>query len=55
MPAPGRIRPATILATGKELAYRMDGTTITFTIPADGTTPLLDVIKVQWWVKAASE
>lgn len=38
----------TILATGKKLDYRMDGKTLTLTIPADRTTPLLDVIKVEW-------
>jgi len=38
----------TILATGEKLDYRMDGETLTFTVPADRTTPLLDVIKVQW-------
>jgi hypothetical protein len=43
--APSR---ATILATGEKLEFTMDGNSITFTIPAEKTTPLLDVIKVQW-------
>lgn len=38
----------TILATGEKLDHKMDGKTLTLTIPADRTTPLLDVIKVQW-------
>ena len=38
----------TILATGEKLDCRMDGTTLVFAIPADRTTSLLDVIKVQW-------
>lgn len=39
---------AETLATGENLDYRMDGETLTFTIPADRTTPLLDVIRVEW-------
>lgn len=38
----------TILATGEKLDYQTDGKAITFTIPAEKTTSLLDVIKMQW-------
>jgi len=38
----------TVLATGERLDYQTHGKTLSLTIPADRTTPLLDVIKVQW-------
>lgn len=33
---------------GAKLDYKLDGKTMTFTIPKDKTTPLLDVIKLEW-------
>ena len=39
---------ATILATGERLDFETGGKTLSFTIPAERTTSLLDVIKVQW-------
>jgi len=48
-PWPGQVDvPVNTEDNGKRLDYRMDGKTLTFTVPADRTTPLLDVIKVQW-------
>jgi len=38
----------TILATGENLDFKTDGEALTFTIPAERTTSLLDVIKVEW-------
>ena len=43
--APSKVE---LLAAGEDPAYRIDGETLTLTIPADGTPPSLDVIKMQW-------
>lgn len=41
-------KKATVLATGEKIDYTLTDKTMTFTIPADETTALLDVIKVEW-------
>ncbi|MFC1805678.1 alpha-L-fucosidase [Planctomycetota bacterium] len=43
-------KPASVrmLASGRTLDYRHDGSTLTVTIPAAEATPLLDVIEVRW-------